>query len=96
MQNYRGQNLEVDIEVTIEMKTLEEVEVGLEKDSIQVILEEMIKAVVDQDQVPEQVLMRDRIRCFKCREYDCFAKDCLNISDTEKEQSEQRYNKCLI
>ena len=32
---------------------------------------------------------RDRIRCFKCREYDHFAKDCQNISDTEKEQSEQ-------
>ena len=31
---------------------------------------------------------RDRIRCFKCREYDHFAKDCLS-SDTEKEQSEQ-------
>ena len=43
--------LEVDIEVTIEMKTLDEVEVGLGKDSIQVILEEMIKPVVDQDQV---------------------------------------------
>ena len=42
---------EVDIKVTIEMKTLEEVEVDLEKDSIQVILEEMIKAIVDQDQV---------------------------------------------
>ena len=42
---------EVDIEVTIEMKTLEEVEVGLEKDCIQVILEETIKAVADQDWV---------------------------------------------
>ena len=31
---------------------------------------------------------RDRIRCFKCREHDHFAKDCLN-SDTEKEQLEQ-------
>ena len=32
---------------------------------------------------------RDRIRCLTCREYDHFAKDCLNISDTVKEQSEQ-------
>ena len=32
---------------------------------------------------------RDKIRCFKCREYDHFAKDCMNISDAEKEQSEQ-------
>ena len=32
---------------------------------------------------------RDRIRCFKCREYVHFAKDCPNISETEKEQAEQ-------
>ena len=44
--------LEVDIEVTIETMTLEEVEVDLEKDNIQVILGEMIEAViVEQDQV---------------------------------------------
>ena len=36
---------------------------------------------------------RDRIRCFKCREYDHLAKDCLN-SQTEKqpEQIQQMYN----
>ena len=36
---------------------------------------------------------RDRIRCLKCREYDHFAKDCLN-SQTEKEpeQIEQMYS----
>ena len=38
---------EMDIEVSIKMKTLEEVEVGLEKDSIDVMYEGMIKAVVD-------------------------------------------------
>ena len=44
--------LEVDIEVIIEMKTLEEVGVGLGKDNIQVILEGMAEAVaVDLDQV---------------------------------------------
>ena len=44
--------LEADIEVTMEMKMLEEVEVGLGKDNIPVILEGMVKAVVvDQDQV---------------------------------------------
>ena len=51
MQSYRGQNFRGGYEVTIETRTLEEVEVGLEKESIHVILEEMIKAVVDQDQV---------------------------------------------
>ena len=44
--------LELDIEVTIEMKILEEVEVGPEKYNIQVILEGMIEAaVIDQDQI---------------------------------------------
>ena len=44
--------LEVDIEITIKMKTLVEVKVDLEKDNIQVILEGMIKVVVvDQNQV---------------------------------------------
>ena len=42
---------EADTEVTIKTKALERVEVGLEKDSIQVISKEMIKAVVDPDQV---------------------------------------------
>ena len=49
--------IEVDIEVTLEMTTLEEVEAGLEKDSIQVVLEEMSKVVVGPDQVQEWVLI---------------------------------------
>ena len=49
--------LEVDIEVTIEIKISEEGEVDLEKDSIQIILERIIKVVVDQDQVQEAVLI---------------------------------------
>ena len=43
--------LEVELEVIVKKTTLKEEEEGLEKDSIQVILEEMIKAVVDKDQV---------------------------------------------
>ena len=45
--------LEVNIEGIIEMTTLEEVEVGLGKDNIQVILAEteMTEVVVGQDQV---------------------------------------------
>ena len=42
---------QLDIEVTIETKTLEEAEVGIEKDSIHIILEKMINVVVYQDQV---------------------------------------------
>ena len=49
--------LGVDIEVIIETKNLEEVEAGLWKDNIQVILEEMTKAVaVGLDQVQEPVI----------------------------------------
>ena len=39
----------MEIEVTLKMITLEEVEVGLETDSIQVSLEEMRKEVVGPD-----------------------------------------------
>ena len=50
--------LELDLKLTIEMKTLGEVEVDQEKDNIQVILEGMIEVVVvDQDQVLEPVLI---------------------------------------
>ena len=46
--------LEVDIEGIIEMTTLEEVEIGLGKNNIQVILAEMTEvAVVAQNQVQE-------------------------------------------
>ena len=45
-------NLEVDIEVIIKTTTLEEVEVGLGKDNIQVILQRMTEAVaIGLDQV---------------------------------------------
>ena len=51
--------IEVDTEAIIEMTTLEEVEVGLEKNGIQVIFEGMIKAVVvvDHDHLWEPVLI---------------------------------------
>ena len=54
--------LEVGIEMIIEMTALEEV--GLRKENIQVILAEMIDIIVDQDQVQEPVLTRDRILMF--------------------------------
>ena len=47
--------LEVDIEVILGVIILQEVEVGLEKDSIQVTLGEMIEAAIDQDLVQDQV-----------------------------------------
>ena len=68
-QNYRGdfrkgnfigiqiteiRILEADIELILGTIILEEVEMGLGKDSIQVTLGEMIEADVDQDEVQEQ------------------------------------------
>ena len=36
---------------------------------------------------------RDRIRCFGCREYDHFTKDCTNLqTDKQPEQIQQMYN----
>ena len=50
--------MQVAIEAVIEMTALEEVEVGLGKDSIQVTLEGMMEAaIVDHDQVQEPVLI---------------------------------------
>ena len=83
--------LEVDIEIIIETTTLEGVEAGLGKDNIQVIVEGMTRAVaVGLDQVQEPILT-DRIRCFRCREYEHFAKDCPN-SQTEKRTKQNTTN----
>ena len=73
--------LEVDIEVTLGVINLEEVEVGLGKDSSQAILGEITEAVVDLDQIQEQVPIEVEL---DASSVDHFAKDCLNISYTEK------------
>ena len=51
MQSYRGKNFKVDIEVTIKMRILKEVDLGLKKESIQIILEGVNKGVLDLDQI---------------------------------------------
>ena len=86
--------LEVVTEVTIEMRTLEEVEVGLQKDSIEVVLEEMIKAVVDQDQVQEKVLIEIGSDVLSVGSMTILLKTVQ--TEIFKKNSQNRYNKCLI
>ena len=36
---------------------------------------------------------QDRIRCYKCREYDCFTKDCPTMkTEKETDQIQQMFN----
>ena len=55
IQNYGGQHYKSGHRNNYRNNILEEVEVGPGKDSTQVTLEGMIKAVVDQDQAQEPV-----------------------------------------
>ena len=57
MQSYRGQNFRGDIEGNLRHDNSGKVEVGLEKDSFPVILEEMSKGVVGPNQVREPILI---------------------------------------
>ena len=40
------------------------------------VVELEVQAIVDQGQDPRANTNRDRIRCYNCREYDHFARDC--------------------
>ena len=87
--------LKVNIEVTIEKTSLEEREVGVGKDHIQEILEGLNRSSSSRPRSDLRAsINRDNVRCFKCREYDRFAKDCLNsqTEKTEPEQIQQMYN----
>ena len=68
-----------------------EVGVGLEKGYNQAISEVIV--IVGQGQDQEQA-WTDRIRCYKCREYNHFAKDCttMNREGRETEQIQQMFN----
>ena len=76
--------IEVDVEVTTEMTILEEVEVGLGKDNIQVILEREDQSSSRWRSSLQASTNKDRITCFKYRECDHFTNDCPN-SNPERE-----------
>ena len=53
--------------------------IGQGKESLQEVMGETeALAMTGPDQDPELVQNRDRIRCYTCREYDHFARDCPN------------------
>ena len=64
---------------TLEIKITIGIGVGHMKDRIET--EWMIEVIVDSNSRSRSgsraVTNRDRIRCFECREYDHFARDCL-------------------
>ena len=51
-------------------------------------------AIIHQSQDQEWNTNRDRIRCYKCREYDLFTKDCPTAAKAEREteQIQQMFN----
>ena len=81
----------MDIEVIIEMTTVEEVNVGQGKDDIQVILEGITSS--SSRSGLRASTNRDRIRGFKCRNTII----SLKIVQIHKQKrSQNRYNKCII
>ena len=84
--------LEVDTEVTFEMTTLVEVEVGLDIDSNHVTSED-VREAVDQDQVQEQVLIGTGSDALSVSTF-IFPK-IVQIYQIQKSNSQNRYSKCL-
>ena len=81
--------LEGNINVTTIIVILIGLEVGSSTDNIQIILEGMIRSNTSSRSGYRAHTNRDRIRSFRCREYDHFAKDCPNVTVTDKVQTEQ-------
>ena len=95
MQNYRGQHhIEVDRETTIQMTILKEVDIGPGKDSIQVILEGMFKAVVvDQDQVQEPVLIEIELDVLNVGNMIILL---MTVQTQRWKENQNKYSKCII
>ena len=80
----------MDIEETIGMKIMKEVGVGLKKGNIEVIQERTIEVARSGSGAHTN---RDGIRCYKCREYDHFAKDCpMTKVEKETDKIQQMFN----
>ena len=81
--------IEVDIEEIIGMKIMKEVGVGLEKASYSGNIRRNDRnSSSSRSRSGSRVSTnRDRIRCYKCREYDHFVKRCLNNQRRKRDRS---------
>ena len=80
LENMEDRIIEESIEVIGAMNMIE-AEIGQEKGHFQeilVTLEIEVPVTVDQDQDLKLVPTEYRIRCYNCREYDHFVRDCPN------------------
>ena len=73
-----GENIIITEGGILEIKAMKETRVGHMIGKTEVITEGTIEAsvIVGQGQVQDQVQNRNRVRCFECREYDHFTRDC--------------------
>ena len=88
----KDKTVEESIEITTEMKVMAEVEIGtgLEKGHFQ---ETLVAKNSRSRSGSRASTNRDRIRCYKCREYDHFTKDCpTSREERELEQLQQMLN----
>ena len=84
----------MDTEETIGMQIMKEVGVGLEKDNTNIAQEVDDRSSSRRSRSGSRVCTdRDKIRCYKCREYDHFAKDCPTTkTEKETDQMQQMLN----
>ena len=83
----------MDIEGIIEMTALKEVEVGVGKDNIQVILAEMIEVIVGQDQVKKPVLIETELHALSVGNMIILLK---TVQIHKQKRNQNICNKCII
>ena len=73
-----------------------EIGIGQGKELLQgvMVMEEIeALAMIDLDQGPGASTNRDRIRCYACREYDHFVRDCPNSREESRFRTVTAYGK---
>ena len=83
----------MDVETTIEMTVLEELEVGPGKDNIQVTLEGMIEAVIDHDQVQQPVLTETELGILNVENMTILL---MAVLTQRQKKNYNKYNTCII